>query len=503
MKDEKLISEILNSAEASSILLAINFKREAKITDISKLTRMKSTVLGSTMKKLEEVHLVKSEESVFSVNWEVLMPELLNSQKNWIWEFERFTYKFLPQDAAVTPGRLDEIVRNMTSNTYLKDFYQSFLSLYFEFAHDTGKRKSIFELMIEDFFDYLLPRYYKDIQSSISAIVTSEKSDFENFKEFLDIAYKVASRVHKLEGSAFKDAIDLSSPIFLENLVVDELEKRGFEITPESTANDSRLDLLADLNGKKIGIELKAYDRSVIPAQVIENLGKSRANLDELILITSANLSNEAIEVAEKLDVRIITVDKIGHIGRILKARDQKLRLIPHILEKDVKEFGESFKEVLERTKNATTNDEKKKSLEDLAEIIVKQIDGLEVLDRNLRSSAEEIDLLVGNESKEIFWVRLGSPILLECKNWAVPVGSKEIRDFAGKMESTSVTTGILVTPSGVTGDEFRDARLKIRENRQKGRHIVVIENEDLLEIANGIHPSDKIREKYYEIFKI
>ncbi len=70
-------------------------------------------------------------------------------------------------------------------------------------------------------------------------------------------------------------------------------------------------------------------------------------------------------------------------------------------------------------------------------------------------------------------------------------------------MGSMGVTTGLLITLNGITGDKNKDARLLIREYRQKGIGIVVIENEDLLEMANGIHPSDKIREKYYEIFKI
>lgn len=503
MKHENLKRELLDSPESSSILLAINYKKEAKISDILKLTKLTTSILDSIIKKLEKAQFVKSKKSVFSIDWDVLMPEILSQQRKWIWEFVRLPYKYFPEESITTPSKLDEIIQNMVKNTYILDFYKKFLSIYFELIFDLKIKKSIYELLIEDFFDYLLPRYYHDIQSTMSKIGASKTSDFSYFKEFLDISFKVASTVHRMEGSAFSEAIDLSSPIFFEKLVADELEKQGFKFVKETAVADSGLDILADMNGKKIGIEIKAYDKSVIPSHVIERLGRLRAELDELILVTSANSSNEAIQAAKKFDIRIITIDKIGQIGRLLKIKNQELYLEPHGVEKSVKEFNESFKGILERIKKAITTDEKKKSLEDLAEVIINQIDDLKVIDRNLRSSAEEIDLLIGNESKEMFWVRLGSPILLECKNWKIPVGSKEIRDFAGKIESAGVTTGILIAPNGITGDEYKDARSLIRENRIKGKHIIVIENEDLIEIANGIHPSDKINEGYYDIFKI
>ena len=501
-KDNRKLESLLRSVKASSILLAIIYSGGwAKITDISGL--LKRHVLDSTIRKMEKTGLVESKKSVFSVDWTVLMPALLNLQKERIWVFEKPTYELLPEHAIITPSKLDELVRKMQDNPYLRDLYDRFLSMYFEYTYDIGVKKSIYELLVEDFFDHLLPRYYNDIKSSISPVLTSKVSEVADFKKFLELTYEVATSTHTLEGAALRDAIDFSSPIFLVNLVASELEKQGFKSTREYSVGDSRLDFLVEINGKKIGIEVKAYKNSVIPAQVIESLGKSRADLDELILISSANFSSSAIEAAKRSKIRILTVDKIDQIGRLLKTSKPILHLVPHSPEKRTRQFNDLFKEIRERTKTATTNDEKKKSLEDLAEAIVKQIDGLEVLSRNLRSSAEEIDLLIGNESKEVFWSRLSSPFLLECKNWAVPVGSKEIRDFAGKLESAGITTGLLITLNGITGNEYKDARLLIREYRQKGIRIVVVENDDLLEIANGIHPSDKIREKFYEIFKI
>ena len=483
-------------------MLAIIYSKKAKKTDILELAKVKQPVLDSLITKMEKAGLVKSKESFFTVDWDVLMVALLNLQKKWLWDFEKFTYELSPDEATITPDKLDELVAKMQNNPFLRSLYTRFLSLYFELTYDYRIPKSVHDLLISDFFDFLLPRYYKDIESSITRIATST-SEYADFKEFLDLAYKIANSVQTFEGTAFRDAIDLSSPIFLEHLVANELEKQGFKITRDHFPKDFRLDFLAEMKGIKIGIEVKAYKKSVVPAQVIESLGTKRTGLNELVLISSTNFSKAAIEAAKRLDIIILTIDKIGQLRRLLKGRKQRLHLIPQSLEEHTIEFNELFKEILEKAKTASTNDEKKKTLEDLAEIIVKQIEGLEVIDRDVRSSAEEIDLLVSNESENAFWTRRSSPFLLECKNWSVPVGSKEIRDFAGKMESAGVRTGILITLSRITGNEYKDARLLIRECRQKRMHIVVLENDDLLEIAKGIHPHDKIKEKFYEMYKI
>ena len=161
------------------------------------------------------------------------------------------------------------------------------------------------------------------------------------------------------------------------------------------------------------------------------------------------------------------------------------------------------FARFLHRVRRAQTNDEKKKSLEYLAEFLFGTVQGLKVIDRDLRSSAEEIDGLIRNESDEPFWRNLGNPFLVECKNWGVPVGAKEIRDLKGKMDSRGIRTAFLLAKSGVSGDDYRDARLVIREALTGGRYIVVLDDSDLQEMADGTPPSEKFRDKYEDLFRI
>ena len=109
---------------------------------------------------------------------------------------------------------------------------------------------------------------------------------------------------------------------------------------------------------------------------------------------------------------------------------------------------------------------------------------------------------MVKNESSDTFWQRFETPFLVECKNWSKPVGAREIRDFDGKMRE--IRFRILISVNGITGKKERDdAKGVIRDARKEGRIIVVLDKNDLEDIAKGMHPAEKINAKYYEVFKL
>lgn len=147
----------------------------------------------------------------------------------------------------------------------------------------------------------------------------------------------------------------------------------------------------------------------------------------------------------------------------------------------------------------------KGKLLEDLIENLLSQIRGIKIIDRNARLKAEEIDIIVQNNVDNTFWKTLGSPLVVECKNWSTKVGTNEIGALVGKMNALSpdVKTGILVAVNGISGDAYRDAQLRRREYRQKGIYIIVIERSDLEQIAAGQPISRIIEEKHNELYLI
>lgn len=159
---------------------------------------------------------------------------------------------------------------------------------------------------------------------------------------------------------------------------------------------------------------------------------------------------------------------------------------------------GTNLRPLLERV-DTSSGPDKGKALEDFAAAFIETVKGLEIIKRNARLSAEELDIYIENRIVHGFWRLAGSPMIVECKNWSEPVGAKEITILQGKLESVSpdAKTAILVAPQGVSGNGYRDAILKIRESRQRGRQIIVLERDDLEAIADGKHAARVIEEKY------
>ncbi len=154
---------------------------------------------------------------------------------------------------------------------------------------------------------------------------------------------------------------------------------------------------------------------------------------------------------------------------------------------------------------NAAKSPAKGEALEQFALCLFQNIKGLRVIKKDARLQAEEIDLLIANDISAGFWRFAGSPIVVECKNWVQRVGAREIGVLCDKLDSIGpdAKTGIIVAPNGVSGTPERDALLKIREKRQRGRYIIVLDREALADIAASGRASQVIEHKYDELLLI
>lgn len=159
------------------------------------------------------------------------------------------------------------------------------------------------------------------------------------------------------------------------------------------------------------------------------------------------------------------------------------------------------FREFIKKANEAQTNHAKKLSYEYLGIFLITVIDDLTVIGHDTRGASEEIDLWVANDSEDSFWRSIRSPFIVECKNWGEPVGVQEVRSLSSVMESKNIGFAILMSRNGITGDRSHDAVATIRDDFKKGRYIVVLDQADLEEIANGLHPTKKIRQKYHDLF--
>ena len=158
------------------------------------------------------------------------------------------------------------------------------------------------------------------------------------------------------------------------------------------------------------------------------------------------------------------------------------------------------YKDLLGRTKRAETNDEKKKTLENLSEILFASIKDFTILPSR-RTSKAEIDRIIRNYSNHPLLRNLGLYILIECKNWSEPVGAPILRDFTAKVEDHRCSSGILLSRNGITGERIKDAMGEIRDAYKiKGISIIVVTEIDLEEIAKGKNPISILEKKYEEV---
>src|SRR5258707_15773493 len=103
----------------------------------------------------------------------------------------------------------------------------------------------------------------------------------------------------------------------------------------------------------------------------------------------------------------------------------------------------------------AATTAAKGKALEDLICYVFECIPGFSVTQRNSLDvfQAEEIDVAFWNDQHRQGLRFPHNIILVECKNWSVPVSNDEVAFFDTKLRGRGLSFGILVAANGITGD--------------------------------------------------
>jgi hypothetical protein len=142
---------------------------------------------------------------------------------------------------------------------------------------------------------------------------------------------------------------------------------------------------------------------------------------------------------------------------------------------------GATFDSLLQAVDGATTNDEKKKTLEALASVLLSGMPSWRCKYANLVTKSAEIDIVVEQTGAVPDALsEFGRYALVECKNWRKPVDAKHIRDFIGKMKSARVRLGIVFSMRGVTGEQQgTDALREIEKAYASDQMAVVVISRD------------------------
>lgn len=136
--------------------------------------------------------------------------------------------------------------------------------------------------------------------------------------------------------------------------------------------------------------------------------------------------------------------------------------------------------EFFQRSDNATTSVEKGLALEDLICYIFGKVPGMSVSFRNETNYAEteEIDIGFWNESfNPRGFYYFPAIVLVECKNWSIPVDTLNVSYFIQKLHNRGRDYGIIVTTNGITGSRERNdrAHYEISMALARGLHILIL----------------------------
>jgi len=230
----------------------------------------------------------------------------------------------------------------------------------------------------------------------------------------------------------------------------------------------------------------------------------SRLPKDRLVklLFEYASTQDLANFVAEKLPKEEI----LGMLEETIEPTQLKEILIR--LARKV-EIPISRKKEIEQTyKQAIASEDsnlKGKLFEKAVKEIFELVPGLKVVGSNVNDGMEEIDIQLRNYNREHVWAEFGGMILVECKNWSRPVGANEIASFKDKIIKSGLKSGILVAQVGVTGSpsDLEGAWGKVKMDLAMGCMIVILDGKDLQDILNCADVSEKVDDKYIQLFKL
>lgn len=162
------------------------------------------------------------------------------------------------------------------------------------------------------------------------------------------------------------------------------------------------------------------------------------------------------------------------------------------------------IRSLLQMCNSPSTTTDQGKALEDLICYIFKRLPGIEVAKRNTLNAfaTEEIDVAFWNSRQGNGLYFLPNIILVECKNWSHPVGSKEVGYFVLRLQNRGMDHGILVAANGITGtmEDRNRAHYEIAMALGKGLHILVVTRAELEVLTETSQLVRLLKEKLCEL---
>lgn len=135
---------------------------------------------------------------------------------------------------------------------------------------------------------------YKKFESEFNKL--QQKNDIEKFRE--KFASKGVTKTYTLKD------IDLMTGIEFENFLCDLFQKMGYHTLSTKASGDQGIDVIAEKDSMKIGIQAKCYTGTVGNSAVQEAVaGKIYYACDKVMVITNSRFTKAAIDLAKANNV--------------------------------------------------------------------------------------------------------------------------------------------------------------------------------------------------------
>jgi hypothetical protein len=142
------------------------------------------------------------------------------------------------------------------------------------------------------------------------------------------------------------------------------------------------------------------------------------------------------------------------------------------------------------------------KRLELLADYVLSCMPGCRTT-RRVYTPSTDLDVVCSMEGFDVdFRSELGRYFVCECKDWGKPADFTTLAKFCRVLDSVKSRFGILFSKEGISGeDEYRYAGLEqLKVFQDRGMVIVVIDQSDLEQVANGANFTSLLRTKYENV---
>jgi hypothetical protein len=181
--------------------------------------------------------------------------------------------------------------------------------------------------------------------------------------------------------------------------------------------------------------------------------------------------------------------------------------MVPRVFRPNYSRLQQMYNRLVKSREGDASTDEKKKALEELSEYLLSCLEGFECIDRDRRVADHEVDRIFRNtNTADPLLSTMGPFIMVECKNLAEPVSTRDLGHFINGLQVSGAKFGIFMSASGFSGIRrgghvLADCAVTLRDAKRAGVIVLPIDMSDLEDIVSRRkNLVDVFWDKYYMV---